>query len=137
MSIIKTDHWNNFIAFSGFPGKSFIWNFGYLAVFRTVHWVGIPPPSSVTNAAQLFLTLKVTNWLHLLNYIRKHNIYICKGGDDFFLSKYCYNICKLFFFYANPKTRDFTDLSEPTNMIIFLCGGYSILSQGRRSIILA
>ncbi|XP_005100167.1 lysophospholipid acyltransferase 7 [Aplysia californica] len=41
------------------PGKSFIWNFGYLAVFRTVHWVGIPAPSPVTNAAQLFLTLRM------------------------------------------------------------------------------
>ncbi|CAL1548456.1 unnamed protein product [Lymnaea stagnalis] len=40
-------------------GKSFLWNFGYLAVFRTVHWFGIPAPSPVTNAAQLFLTLRM------------------------------------------------------------------------------
>ncbi|KAL8569620.1 hypothetical protein ACOMHN_057187 [Nucella lapillus] len=38
---------------------SFIWNFGYLAVFRTVHYIGLPAPSPISNAAQLFLTLRM------------------------------------------------------------------------------
>ncbi|KAK7113240.1 lysophospholipid acyltransferase 7-like [Littorina saxatilis] len=38
---------------------SYAWNFGYLAVFRTVHHVGLPAPSAITNAAQLFLTLRM------------------------------------------------------------------------------
>ncbi|XP_076459466.1 membrane-bound acylglycerophosphatidylinositol O-acyltransferase mboat7-like isoform X2 [Babylonia areolata] len=46
-----------------FPQKchlySFVWNFGYLAVFRTVHLVGLPAPSPIANAAQLFLTLRM------------------------------------------------------------------------------
>ncbi|KAK0058902.1 lysophospholipid acyltransferase 7-like isoform X1 [Biomphalaria pfeifferi] len=40
-------------------GISYLWNFGYLALFRTIHWFGIPAPSPVTNAAQLFLTLRM------------------------------------------------------------------------------
>ncbi|KAH9502582.1 Lysophospholipid acyltransferase 7 [Bulinus truncatus] len=43
----------------GISGMSYLWNFGYLALFRTVHWFGIPAPSPVTNAAQLFLTLRM------------------------------------------------------------------------------
>ncbi|KAK7501472.1 hypothetical protein BaRGS_00007276 [Batillaria attramentaria] len=42
-----------------FHVASFIWNFGYLVVFRTVHLLGIPAPSPITNAAQLFLTLRM------------------------------------------------------------------------------
>ncbi|XP_046366660.2 lysophospholipid acyltransferase 7-like [Haliotis rufescens] len=37
----------------------FIWNFGYLVVFRTVHLLGIPAPPPLSNAVQLFLTLRM------------------------------------------------------------------------------
>ncbi|CAG5124357.1 unnamed protein product [Candidula unifasciata] len=55
------------------PGASFIWNFGYLAVFRTVHWFGIPAPSPVTNAAQLFLALRMVGLAFEIqdSYLRK------------------------------------------------------------------
>ncbi|VDI11645.1 lysophospholipid acyltransferase 7 [Mytilus galloprovincialis] len=37
----------------------YIWCFGYLVFFRTCHHFGLPKPSPVSNALQLFLTLKL------------------------------------------------------------------------------
>ncbi|ELT92151.1 hypothetical protein CAPTEDRAFT_141205 [Capitella teleta] len=38
---------------------SFIWGFGYIAFFRTCHFIGLPMPSPYSNAVQLLLTLKM------------------------------------------------------------------------------
>ncbi|XP_041362326.1 lysophospholipid acyltransferase 7-like [Gigantopelta aegis] len=37
----------------------FVWCFGYLAFFRTVHWFGLPMPNPLSNAVQLLLTLRM------------------------------------------------------------------------------
>ncbi|XP_070579292.1 lysophospholipid acyltransferase 7-like [Ptychodera flava] len=38
---------------------AFVWCFGYIAFFRTVHWFGLPYPPSFANAVQLLLTLRM------------------------------------------------------------------------------
>ncbi|XP_056014060.1 lysophospholipid acyltransferase 7-like isoform X2 [Ostrea edulis] len=38
---------------------TFVWCFGYLAFFRTCHYFGIPKVSPLSNAVQLFVTLRV------------------------------------------------------------------------------
>lgn len=76
------------------PGKSFAWNFGYLLLFRTIHWFGLPAPSPVTNAAQLFLTLKMVGLAFEIqdSYNRKQGVQSVSGDEKMDVDlkiKYC------------------------------------------------
>ncbi|ESO84216.1 hypothetical protein LOTGIDRAFT_155546 [Lottia gigantea] len=38
---------------------SYVWAFGYLALFRTIHYFGLPTAPPLSNAVQLFITLRL------------------------------------------------------------------------------
>ncbi|KAK6170109.1 hypothetical protein SNE40_018584 [Patella caerulea] len=81
----------------------FIWAFGYLAFFRTVHHLGIPAPPPLSNAVQLFITLrlvglafeihdssKVTEETQDCKLLKKYNnVHQCSIWETFSYS-YCY-----------------------------------------------
>lgn len=46
---------------------SFAWGFGYIAFFRTCHFIGFSRPVPYANAIQLLLTLKVCLLLHKIS----------------------------------------------------------------------
>ncbi|XP_029440139.1 lysophospholipid acyltransferase 7 [Rhinatrema bivittatum] len=81
------------------------WSFGYLLFFRTVTYLGLPPPTPFTNAVQLLLTLKMVSLANEMqeyyklkrqdmSSFRKHSavgvITGIPGLRDIFCYSYCY-----------------------------------------------
>ncbi|GFN96840.1 lysophospholipid acyltransferase 7 [Plakobranchus ocellatus] len=114
------------------PWKSFAWNFGYLVVFRTIHWFGLPAPSPVTNAAQLFLTLKMVGLAFEIqdSFNRSQAVQSCSGdekSDAELKIKYCnirvsvFEVVNYAFCYIGLLTgpyykyRTYQDWLESTN----------------------
>lgn len=80
---------------------SFLWNFGYLAFFRTTPYFAIAPISPLSNAIQLILTLKVSKikkYTTLAYYMTLLNAYF--RLLDWLLS------------YATQRTKKLTDLHK-------------------------